>query len=410
MKIGHLSQYFSGVAAKRLRVVEVNPRTSNQHEINGSKVLRVMLGEDRQRFTATYMLLNEGDQDADVIESEASWYDSRENDKTRAAEYRLYYSASASRLIRKASAGDLLIVAQRRDKSLLVLIAPHSSTAENQVRLLFGLHEVGEGFEVRSETDADNIELGFIGKQILEAIGVEVDDSDANYLEMLLERFGGVFPSTKVFSGFARSTLPEVFAADGPDEAIDKWMQREEILFRTLERHVVAERLRHGFGPNGDDVDGFISFSLSVQNRRKSRVGHALENHLEAVFQESSVKYSRTEETENKSKPGFLFPGISYYRDHSFSAGNLTVLGVKSTCKDRWRQVLAEAQRINHKHLFTLEPGISVNQTNEMVAHCLQLVVPASLFHTYTAPQQSWLMNLKDFIRLITHRQVAASA
>lgn len=44
MKIGHLSQYFSGVAAKRLRVVEVNPRTSNQHEINGSKVLRVMLG------------------------------------------------------------------------------------------------------------------------------------------------------------------------------------------------------------------------------------------------------------------------------------------------------------------------------------------------------------------------------
>jgi hypothetical protein len=26
--------------------------------------------------------------------------------------------------------------------------------------------------------------------------------------------------------------------------------------------------------------------------------------------------------------------------------------GVKSTCKDRWRQVLAEADRIDHKHLL----------------------------------------------------------
>jgi len=408
MKVGHLSQYFSGVGAKRLRNVEVNRRTSNQHEINGSKVLRVMLGDDRHRFTATYMLLNEGNQAADVIESEASWYDSRENDNSRAAEYRLYYSASASGLIGKANAGDLLVVAQRRDKSLLVLIAAHASTAENQVRLLFGLHEVGEVFEVRSEADADAIELGFVGNQILEAIGVEVDDSDDNYLEMLLERFGGEFPSTKVFSGFARSTLPDLAAADGPDEAIDKWMGREEILFRTLERHIVAERLRQGFGPNGDDVDGFISFSLSVQNRRKSRVGHALENHLEAVFKESAVKYSRTEETENKARPDFLFPGISHYRDPVFSSANLTVLGVKSTCKDRWRQVLAEAQRINNKHLFTLEPGISVNQTNEMQAHSLQLVVPVSLFPTYSYPQQSWLMNLRDFIVLVARRQQAA--
>jgi hypothetical protein len=185
-------------------------------------------------------------------------------------------------------------------------------------------------------------------------------------------------------------------------------MEREEILFRTLERHIVGERLRLGFGPNGYDVDDFIRFSLSVQNRRKSRVGHALENHLEAVFKATPVLYSRTEETENKSKPDFVFPGITHYRNPSFPAINLSVLGVKSTCKDRWRQVLAEAKRIDRKHLFTLEPGISINQTAEMQAHKLQLVVPASLFATYSSPQRSWLMNLRDFIGVIGSRQKAA--
>lgn len=53
------------------------------------------------------------------------------------------------------------------------------------------------------------------------------------------------------------------------------WMEREEILFRTIERYLIADRLSNGFAGEvnaGVDVDGFLSFSLSIQNRRKSRV------------------------------------------------------------------------------------------------------------------------------------------
>jgi hypothetical protein len=406
MKSGHLSQYFSGVAAKRLQDVEVNPDTSRQHEFNGVSRLRQILGDDDRSISATYMYVDDDTEDSLVVESTATWYDARRGNPDR-TEYRLYYPSSAK--LEKAQANDLLVVAQRRDKSLLVLVAPNGSTAENQVRLLFGLHEVGENFEVRTEADADEILLGFVGTKILETIGVEVDDSDDNFTELLLRRFGAAFPSTKVFSEFARSTLPEVSVADGPDEAIAKWMEREETLFKTLERHIVGERIKRGFGRNGDDVDDFLRCSLSVHNRRKSRVGRALENHLEAVFKASSVSYSHAAQTENKSKPDFLFPGINHYRDLAFPVTHLSVLGVKSTCKDRWRQVLAEARRIDRKHLFTLEPGISLNQTNQMQAHQLQLVVPASLFPTYSVPQQSWLMNLTDFIGLVRSRHKAAS-
>ncbi len=69
------------------------------------------------------------------------------------------------------------------------------------------------------------------------------------------------------------------------------------------------------------------------------------------------------------------------------------MLGVKSTCKDRWRQVLAEANRIEHKHLLTFEAAISSNQTDEMRTKNLQLVVPRRLHDSYTETQRAWLMD-----------------
>jgi hypothetical protein len=64
-----------------------------------------------------------------------------------------------------------------------------------------------------------------------------------------------------------------------------------------------------------------------------------------------------------------------------------------------------EAQRIENKHLATLEPGISENQTTEMQAHSLQLVVPYALHSSYSNPQQRWLLRISDFVNLVRTRQ-----
>lgn len=81
------------------------------------------------------------------------------------------------------------------------------------------------------------------------------------------------------------------------------------------------------------------------------------------------------------------------------------MLGVKSSCKDRWRQVLSEAARIETKHLLTLEPGISENQTNEMKANKLQLVLPERIHETYSEAQRGWLVNLAQFIKEVSRKQ-----
>jgi hypothetical protein len=174
----------------------------------------------------------------------------------------------------------------------------------------------------------------------------------------------------------------------------------------TLERYIVGERLKKGFS----DVDDFFAFAKSAQNRRKSRAGLTLENHFEYILKQNHIRYSHTPETERKAKPDFLFPGIKEYKDPTFAVVNLTMLGVKTTCKDRWRQVLAEADKIEVKHLLTLEAAISENQTHEMEALKLQLVVPSKIQATYKADQQKKLFSVSDFISLVKERQAAIPA
>jgi hypothetical protein len=221
-----------------------------------------------------------------------------------------------------------------------------------------------------------------------------------------LEEFGEIFPATAEFSRLARGSLPNVDPRENADEVLMAWIEREELLFRRLERHVVAARLRAGFVMDTvPDVDGFIAFSLSVQNRRKSRAGRSLEHHVAALLTARGLKFERGGETEHKNRPDFLFPGSEAYRDPKFDAARLTMLGSKSSCKDRWRQVLSEAEKIPQKHLLTLEPGISENQTDEMKAKQLQLVLPASLHETYRAKQREWLFSFEQFIQIVKRRE-----
>ena len=81
------------------------------------------------------------------------------------------------------------------------------------------------------------------------------------------------------------------------------------------------------------------------------------------------------------------------------------MLGLKTTAKDRWRQILAEADRISLKHLFTLEPAISKNQTDEMQKQRVQLVIPKEIHQSFMPAQQAQLITLSDFLKMLTEKQ-----
>lgn len=395
----NLSSIFSGVAVKRLTAVEVESRTSNQHEFQGIGKLRDILGRPSEKkvFPAKFILVDD-DEESMSLDSELTWYDARINQPHRSPEYRLYYPAVADQILHKCKPGDLIVFALHNNGFVYVFIASKDSVFENQLLWLFGVDESNGLF---TRKDLSDRELFYASKFIIEKIGLEVPYHNDYWVEMLLSRFPDDFPTTTEFSTFARETVTDIDPCNDPDDSILKLIDHEEMLFRNYEKYKVDQILKTPFR----DTDSFIQTALSIINRRKSRAGASLENQIEFVFKENKILYSRKNTTENKSSPDFLFPSNAKYRDFSFDSYLLSMLGVKRTCKDRWRQILSEADRIKVKHLFTLEPGISISQTNEMIYNNVQLVLPSKIHQTYSNAQQKNLFSLQNFIDEIRQKQ-----
>ncbi|BAK74857.1 type II restriction endonuclease [Pseudogulbenkiania sp. NH8B] len=410
-----ISDYFEGVAAKYLSAVDADPGRSHQHEIGGLPAagFKQWLGTpgktEEFRFRARQIYMSDESEAPLICHSDVTWYDSRRKVAHRGPEYRLYYYDSP--VTEQLSPGDFFLVAKLKDGTLLMVFAPAGSSIENQLRTLFGLGMIDERFRAGT---LDTVSLLLPLRLMLEDLGIELNKpalADDQWLSRLVDTFGGMaFPGTADFSRFARESIAkDMDPIAQPDDTLISWMDHEEKLFRIYERHLVQDRLRAGFGDHGDDVDEFISFSLSVQNRRKSRVGHAFEGHLDHLFRLHKLKFQqgrgKGHVTENNAKPDFLFPSFTDYNNPDFPTDNLIMLGAKTTCKDRWRQVLSEAARIPSKHLVTLEAAISEAQTDEMASHNLKLVIPATVHATYSEKQKHWLLDLQEFIQLTKKTQ-----
>lgn len=399
-----LANYFQGVGAKRLSVVEADPGRSNQRELNGAQALRAVLGDhwdEKKYFDATVIYLSDNDPDPVEDTTRLTWYDSRRNKPHRSPEWRLYFVPNMTSAC--ASEGDVLIVARTADDNILLLIVEHESTIANQILWLFGLSEVTDhpGFSVREELESYQDRMSFAKDLILEKIGIETVATEPDLLDQMIRRFGEEFPPARVFSEYARSIAGGLDSFPDADLAMMAWVEKEEILFRTFERQLYLDRVRAL-----DDIEPFTALAKKLLNSRKSRAGLSLENHVEFLLEQRSIPFKRNGRTEGKSTADFLFPSESAYHSNNSAWINLDMLAVKSTLKDRWRQILAEANKIPRKHLLTLEPAITVPQTDEIAERNVQLVLPRPLHSTFMEQQQSQLMSVEEFLKLMGQRHM----
>jgi hypothetical protein len=215
------------------------------------------------------------------------------------------------------------------------------------------------------------------------------------------------FPASKEISKAAEEIYLKAFAVsqeagkEEPDKTIVNWINTEYQLFKSIENKLYAAQLQQGV----KTIDELINIANTLLNRRKSRAGKALENHLASIFDINKLRYETQIKTEGNKKPDFIFPDGKSYHNISFKIENLFFLGAKTTCKDRWRQILNEADRIKTKHLMTLQQGISANQIEEMEKHNVVLVVPKSYHIAYPKEKRSSLLSLEDFILTVKRSQ-----
>ncbi len=81
------------------------------------------------------------------------------------------------------------------------------------------------------------------------------------------------------------------------------------------------------------------------------------------------------------------------------------MVGTKSTCKNRWRQLPFDFGRIAVKHLVTVEPAISEPHAEQITRADEQLMLPASLHGSYSAELQRWIWSISRLVTLLAARQ-----
>ena len=212
------------------------------------------------------------------------------------------------------------------------------------------------------------------------------------------------FPTSEIMSAAAREIQNTVydhaeFIVSNPDRKLIEWTDVEYRLFRALEYARYGDMITGGFAT----VEDFIATANQVLNRRKSRAGKSLEHHLSALFSGNGLQFEEQAVTEGNKKPDFLFPSQEAYHTAAFPTEKLISLAAKTTCKDRWRQVINEADRLRGrpKYLCTLQQGISTAQLDEMDAEQCILVVPKPYIASYPRDRQDRIWTLGRFVSFV---------
>lgn len=212
--------------------------------------------------------------------------------------------------------------------------------------------------------------------------------------------FNGVFPESDVMSAAARDLYNRTIRGNEyADAKLLGYTEMEYRLFRSIEQARFGPEIAMGF----KDMESFVLLANQVLNRRKSRAGKSLEHHLAALFNENSLMFEEQPVTEGNKRPDFIFPSAAAYHSSTYPTEKLITLAAKTTCKDRWRQILNEADRLRDstKYLCTLQQGISPAQLKEMIAEKVRLVVPAPYIQSYPGEFREMIWPLHEFIEYV---------
>ena len=208
------------------------------------------------------------------------------------------------------------------------------------------------------------------------------------------------FPDTATISTEAREAILACVRAF-PTQTFDNWlmllMDQEYALFRMAERLLRQDEICRQFR----SVDDFLSTAARIMNRRKSRAGRALENHVGYLLKDARIPFDARPSVDGE--PDVLIPGKLQYEDPNWPDEQLFVVGVKTTCKDRWRQVLNEVWRGRRKHILTIQQGISAKQLAEMRDSGVSLVVPQKLHSMYPSVDRMEVLTVRQFVDTVRH-------
>ena len=299
-------------------------------------------------------------------------------------EYRLTRFGKGFPYLNEENIGDLLVIAKKADKYYEAFVL----SSDDDIEEFFNAFGI-------SSTETNGI--------IPQSTELTAEEKLRILFQQFIEKLTVDFPPTIELAKGAREIFFEAFSLTQktvltkPDNEILNWITTEYDLFKAIENERYGEIIKNPF----HTVGALIKTANTILNRRKSRAGKSLEHHLSEIFNIWKLSYTSQAVTEGNKKPDFIFPDIETYFSEPTGSKKLVFLGAKTTCKDRWRQIVGEADRIPQKHLFTLQQGISSNQLKEMKSAGVTLVVPKPYITSFPSNHRDDIWTLDKFVRYV---------
>ena len=210
-----------------------------------------------------------------------------------------------------------------------------------------------------------------------------------------------VLPSTVVLARMARekyladhglATL-DPWAIERPGDAVREisrtieWQLFRE--FQRRERAIMLVRTILGDTPSDVTAAGIIRslidnigevdrLMLSASQQRKSRAGYSFEHQIEAMLAAGAVPFEKQVVMDAKKRPDFILPSLARFTKPVPGTANGLILSVKTTLRERWKQVQREMAG-GDLFLATVDESIAANAIEDMASLGIVLVVPETL-------------------------------
>lgn len=123
------------------------------------------------------------------------------------------------------------------------------------------------------------------------------------------------------------------------------------------------------------DFEEVDSFLMSIFQSRKSRAGKAFEYIIREMFLRLSYPFAEQVNV-NGATPDFIMPSAEYFRNRPLDS---IIFTAKRTLRERWRQVVTEANQGYSFFLATIDTKIAPNQLKQAADHKIYIVVPESI-------------------------------
>lgn len=116
---------------------------------------------------------------------------------------------------------------------------------------------------------------------------------------------------------------------------------------------------------------------LSASQQRKTRAGRSFEHHIAKVLHDGRIRYQEQAVTGGR-RPDFVLPSVAVLASMTRSVDEAMILSLKTTLRERWKQVPMEKFRCE-LFLATVDDRVSSEAVDGMQAQGIHLVVPESL-------------------------------